>query len=563
MEQMIPMSNKKTVIVWLIVVLQWLFGAGLVSSQQKTEFVRKLQFEAVDSKQADWGHWGVRRDRYSDWTNHSNRLVPVYTWGIGLDAVRGGNSVYRSEDRLKSLYGDVPAGTLNPKADYFDQTDIYRLQKMALEGKKKHVILFVVDGMDYQTTQAAAIYKSQKVYTSGRGQGLHLLDYASDEAHYGAMVTSPHNVTTKTDVNAQAVTEPVESAQGGYAAAMGGAFPWTKPASLRYLIGQERSMRHVYTDSAASATSMNAGIKTYNSSINIDPSGKQVRPIAHDFQQAGYSIGVVTSVPISHATPACAYAHNVTRNDYQDLTRDLLGVKSISHRDQALSGVDVLIGCGWGEEREDDRKRQGNNYVPGNKYLSADVLDSVVSTKGGRYEFVQRTPGRSGRESLMSAAEQAVRSGNRLFGFFGVAGGHLPYQTADGQYDPTRGANKAERYAPADIEENPKLSEMTTAALQVLSRNETGFWLMVESGDVDWANHNNNLDDSIGAVLSADEAFESIVKWVEQHSNWDETVLVLTADHGHLLVLDDLNILLNGTRSNDEKSEKSNNEKSE
>ena len=67
---------------------------------------------------------------------------------------------------------------------------------------------------------------------------------------------------------------------------------------------------------------------------------------------------------------------------------------------------------------------------------------------------------------------------------------------------------------------------------------------MVESGDIDWANHNNNIDDAIGSVLSADEAFREIIAWVEKHSNWDETALILTADHGHMMVLDKLDSLI-------------------
>ena len=66
---------------------------------------------------------------------------------------------------------------------------------------------------------------------------------------------------------------------------------------------------------------------------------------------------------------------------------------------------------------------------------------------------------------------------------------------------------------------------------------------MVEAGDVDWANHNNNIDDSIGAVLSGDAAFEAITEWVETNSNWEETLLIVTADHGHLMFLDDPSVL--------------------
>ncbi|MEZ6095707.1 MAG: alkaline phosphatase [Pirellulaceae bacterium] len=160
---------------------------------------------------------------------------------------------------------------------------------------------------------------------------------------------------------------------------------------------------------------------------------------------------------------------------------------------------------------------------------------------GGRYVVAQRTSGIGGRDALMEAANSAAENGNRLFGFFGTSSGHLPFQTANGDFVPTRGASDAERYEAADIVENPTLADMTEAALIALtpSQKEKGFWLMVEAGDVDWANHNNNLDDSIGAVFSGEAAFQKIVEWVEENSNWNETLLIVTADHGHYLNLVD------------------------
>ena len=126
--------------------------------------------------------------------------------------------------------------------------------------------------------------------------------------------------------------------------------------------------------------------------------------------------------------------------------------------------------------------------------------------------------------------------------------GHLPFQTADGRFNPTvsTGASlanltvpvAAEEYSPADIAENPTLSDMASAALTVLSARSYRFWLMVEAGDVDWANHSNNLDDSIGAVLSGDAAFKTVTDWVEANGGWSDTAVLLTADHGHYLVLD-------------------------
>ena len=137
------------------------------------------------------------------------------------------------------------------------------------------------------------------------------------------------------------------------------------------------------------------------------------------------------------------------------------------------------------------------------------------------------------------AARRAREGGHRLLGFYGVAStGHLPFATADGGFNPTRGQRKAESYSEADLVENPRLADMTTAAIEVLSANPKGFWLMIEAGDVDWANHDNNIDNSIGAVFSGDAAIKVVTDWVEKHSNWDESLLIVTADHGHYLVIE-------------------------
>jgi len=522
----------------LRIVCYFIFAASFLSQRCEADEIRELQTAAVEQGKADWGHWGTDPEKYSAWINHSNRLTPVYTFGISLDSVRGEASVYRSPEKLSALYGTVPAGTLNPQADYFDQTDVYRLQQMAIDAGKKYIVLVIFDGMDWQTTWATSIYKSGRVsYRKGRGSGLSFQDYRGVETDYGYFVSSPHNSGTGKDVNAQVVTSPGGTTRGGYDASKGGEAPWSIPANPDYLLGKDRQRPHAYTDSASSATSMTAGIKTYNAAINIDPDGNQVIPLPRRLQQErGWSVGVVTSVPISHATPACAYANNVSRSDYQDLTRDLVGLPSIAHRESPLPGVDILLGCGWGETSRLSLS-QGTNFVAGNKYITKGDLAKVDVKNGGRYEVVQRTANQRGNEILRQAAERAVKHPRRLFGFFGASGGNLPYQTADGKYDPTADVKGTQRYSQADVAENPTLAEMTRAALQVLETNEKGFWLMVEPGDVDWANHRNNIDTSIGAVLSGDAAFTEVTRWVEANDRWDETAVIVTADHGHFFVL--------------------------
>ncbi|MCA9198924.1 MAG: alkaline phosphatase [Planctomycetales bacterium] len=532
---------------WLLSLLCTLAVYGSARSQ---DLVRELQKQADEQKQASWGHWGAKPNVYSDWTNHSNRLIPIYTFGIDLTEFAGEQSAYRNADKLQNIYGYAPQQTVNPNAEYLDQTDVYRLQQQAVNAGKKYVILMVFDGMDWQTTQAAAVYKSQHVYESGRGSGLLFQDYQGTQTDYGWFVSSPYTTGGDVDVNTQTATCDGSAKNGGYSYQIGGPFPWSRPKAPTYHLGQVKNAPHGVTDSASSATSMTAGIKTYNAAINVGPNGEQVVPIGRTLQaERNWSIGVVTSVPISHATPAAAYSNNVNRNDYQDLTKDLLGLRSVSHRQQPLSGVDVLIGCGWGETKNED-SGQGDNFVPGNRYFPETEWGNVDIEKNGKYRVAQRTPGKPGKQVLLEAAKRAYQENTRLFGFFGVTGdkgrqgGHLPYQTADGQYNTYQEVND-----PNDIDENPTLADMTRAALGVLSKNSNGFWLMIEAGDVDWANHKNNLDNSIGAVLSGDDAFKMVISWVEKYDKWDETAVILTADHGHHLVISDPSVLIKSNTS--------------
>jgi len=533
----------------------------IVSVAAAGDRIKQIQTEAVQNKQSPVAHWGTDPSKYITWSTHSNRLIPVYAFGtrgagegIDLESYTGPQSAYRSEAKLRSIYGYVPTNTVTPDADYMDQTDVARIQKAAIAAGKKHVFLVVFDGFDWQTARAAAIHKTGKVaYDSGRGTGLHIQDYTADDTtQFNSMVTSPANDGTDIDVNTQTIKNPGGTKRGGYDPTRGGTAPWNQPPDdPKYLIGQSETAdsKHAYTDSASSATSMTAGAKTYNDAINVDPTGAPLLTAAHEAQMKGYAVGVVTSVPISHATPGASYAHNVHRDDYQDLTRDLLGLKSISHPEQPLPGLDVLIGAGWGVDRDRD-DGQGKNFVPGNRYLAADDRAAIDVANGGKYLVAERTAGVDGAERLLQTAKDAAAKGKRLFGYYGSAGeysagGNLPFATADGNYDPAPGLKKHPgHYPPEDLSENPTLAEMTEAALTVLSKDDDGFWLMVESGDVDWANHDNNLDASIGAVLSGDAAVRVITDWVENNGGWKDAVMIVTGDHGHYLVLDRPELLI-------------------
>lgn len=524
-----------------------------------TDRIAALQWIATHTGQASWGRWGDQPQHYISWSNHSNRLVPVYTFGIGLDAVAGANSPYRDRARLEAIYGRLPDHTVNPDADYFDQTDVHALQAAAAAAGKTRIILMVFDGMDWTTTRTAAIALSGGVaYTEGRGTGLSFQDYAGAPTAFGFCCTSPANDGTKVDVDAQTPVNPGGEKPGGYDPALGGVTPWDPVARSTYLVGRDRERPHAVTDSAASATAFCSGRKTYNDAINVDATGKQLEPIAVTLQKQGWAVGAVTSVPIPHATPACAYANNVSRDDYQDILRDMVGVRSISHQDAPLPGLDVVIGCGFGVGDPDDRDDQGQNYEPPLKYAAVSTLEAIDARRGGRYEMALRTPGRRGAEVLSEGVRAAIAADRRFFGWFGTAAGNLPFATTDGGFDPVIVSDEARArlvavgeqsglglkysqpiaYTPGDVAENPTLADMATAALDVLASKQKPFWLMVEAGDVDWASHGNDIDATIGAIASGDAAFRAITSWIESHGGWEDTAVIVTSDHGHMFVLE-------------------------
>ncbi len=517
-------------------------------------------------------HFGSQgpKDVFSNHTSHTNRLAPVYVFGrkIDLDSVTGQNSRYRDAEKIKALYGVLPKNTLNPQAIYADQSDLYRVQKKAVARGVKHLFILWFDGLDWPTTQAAAIVKTGRVYTEGKGAGLLFQDYtANDTAQYGFVVTSPTHDQNRPDLDAQTVVIPPQSLGGGYDARIAGSNPWAPgPLGLKapgYLKGQMANaadragvqtvaaVLHAFTDSSQSAAEIVSGVKSYNNGINVTDDGRFITTLFHELQREGWKVGTVTSVPFDHASPAAVYAQNVHRDDYQDLARAMLGRPGIIQEARQAplhSGLDVVIGTGFGVTTDAKSLRaQGRNGVAGSLYITDADRAAVDVRNGGKYIVVHTESAKSGGQALKDAAFDAARRSARLFGLFGRNGlDHLPYQTADGHYDPAPSLDKnaeprpAELYTEGDRIEQPTLAEMTDAALTVLAaRPGQPFVLFIEAGDVDFALHANNLDNAVGAIYSGEEALRSVIHWVESQSNWDESAVIISSDHGHYLVVDD------------------------
>ncbi len=294
-----------------------------------------------------------------------------------------------------------------------------------------------------------------------------------------------------------------------------------------------------------------SGVKSYNNGVNVTDDNRLITTLFHELQEKGWKLGTVTSVAFDHVSPAVMYAQNVHRDDYQDLARAMLGLPGIiqeARREPLRAGLDVVLGTGFGvHTTPTSLALQGRNAVVGNLFIADADLAAIDVKNGGKYDVVHTEPGADGGRQLLQAAAHAASRHGRLFGMFGRDGlDHLPYQTADGSYNPAPGLTStgqlrpAEFYTAADRTEQPTLAQMTEAALTALAPDPAQcFALFIEAGDVDFALHSNNLDNAIGAVYSGEDATRAVIRWVETYSNWDDSVLIVSADHGHYLVIDD------------------------
>ncbi|MHA7776556.1 alkaline phosphatase [Roseibium sp. M-1] len=262
-------------------------------------------------------------------------------------------------------------------------------------------------------------------------------------------------------------------------------------------------------DSAPTAAAMNSGIKTKNGMINVldtvnvsdCAAGAEAgtKTFAEVVSGMGKSVGVISTARITHATPAAVYARTVNR-DWEDnsLLPEGCGQKDIAEQlfDQMQSGViDVAMGGG---------RRH---------FLPAEVTD--VEGKTGK-----RTDGRNLVEEAQALGAQVV-FGDEDFAAL-TTGNNAPvlglFESSHMKYE-------------ADRSGEPSLAEMTEATIKALSQNENGFYMSVEGGRVDHANHDGNL---YRTVTDGKAFADAIAKAVEM-TDPSETLIIVTADHEHAI----------------------------
>lgn len=260
-----------------------------------------------------------------------------------------------------------------------------------------------------------------------------------------------------------------------YAAAMVEGHALTMMSQADHVALQETwSANKKITDSAASGTALACGLKTKNGMIGMGPDSLRVQSLIELSAQNGKSTGIVVTCHLFHATPAAFFAHNVSRKNYEEISRDLL-----------TFSPDIMIGG-------------GSKYLENRK--DSFPLTQALQEQGKQLFYSLDELKQSGALAEADPSKQAS-----LMAF--CAAENMPYHL-DGRGD----------YLP----------EAVALAIDYLSKDKDGFFLMVEGSSIDFACHASDMDRSVAEALDFDRAIQVAVDFAKQDKN---TLVVVTADH--------------------------------
>uniref|UniRef100_A0A8C5F1V6 Alkaline phosphatase n=1 Tax=Gopherus evgoodei TaxID=1825980 RepID=A0A8C5F1V6_9SAUR len=273
-------------------------------------------------------------------------------------------------------------------------------------------------------------------------------------------------------------------------------------------------------DSAGTATAYLCGVKANYQTIGVSAAarhsqcnttlGNEVVSVLQRAQRAGKSVGIVTTTRVQHASPAATYAHVVNRDWYADASMPAAAVqencKDIAW--QLVHNVDFTVILGGGRKymtpvETPDPEYPGNTTHNGMRKDNKNLITLWLESKqGARYVW--------NRTALLSAASDP--SVTHLMGLF---------EPGDLKYELLR-----------DSTLDPSLTEMTQAAIRILSRNPRGFYLFVEDkwGRIDHGHHEGVAQRALTEALEFDHAIQRAGELTKEA----ETLTVVTADHSHV-----------------------------
>ena len=369
--------------------------------------------------------------------------------------------------------------------------------------RPRNVIVMIADGSGYDTLAATRYWTGEPLAVDeGDWLRLSMSPYAlrGGEETVDGFGSGDQVPDYEYDPARNYDARPVEGVEGVYPRGFAG-YEWN---------------REFRPDSANTMTSMMTGVVTYPGAINIGGDGEKLRSLAEAAKESGRRVGSVSSVPFNHATPASgAGAHATDRNFYHDIARELFA-----------SGTADVLGGPADPERDDDGRLRDEplyDYMPAD--LWADLTSGIAETDGGeRWTLVRdahairdlaqgRTPSRL---ALIPRVARTLQQKRSSLGD--------DKTTSPGDDPLTSGL--------------PSLTDIALAALNAVDDDEDGFFLMVEGGAADWAMHDNEFGRMIEEYEDFDAAVRAVVAALESGErgySFDDTLLVVTADHDHLL----------------------------
>ena len=253
-----------------------------------------------------------------------------------------------------------------------------------------------------------------------------------------------------------------------------------------YCLDRETQTIHEITDSAAAGSAIATGYKTFRGAVSVDFDGNPLETVRERAEAVGKATGIVTDVYIQDATPAVFLVHAERRGDTMAFSVAMVE-----------SDVDVLMGAGRGFFLPKGKGSKGGQRTDGRNLIKE------WEKSGGTYV---------GSAEELEDAEINLAEGDKLLGLFGGL-----YNM---DYDLDRQQDKKTQV--------PTLAQMTRKAIEILSQDEDGFFLMVEGGSIDWVSHDRDVAGMVAEMRGFDEAVRVALDFAKENG---ETLVVVTADH--------------------------------
>mmetsp|Transcript_25312 Transcript_25312/g.31922 ORF Transcript_25312/g.31922 Transcript_25312/m.31922 type:complete len:683 (+) Transcript_25312:98-2146(+) len=432
-------------------------------------------------------------------------------------------------------------------------------------------------GCDGATAEAAmAAFAGRTLddyYTEGKGSGLSfqelegyglvttstvVLQEANSGAHYGPAYSLLEGSVSK-HFNGMAplamddcTGEPIDFSpldyeqEGGnmvlWDDEQGGKYPWDE----RYFqegpftdgFDPEFIMRHA-TDSASTAGALATGHKAAVNMMSVNLYEEDLSTIVEDAMKCGKAAGVVSSVPVLHATPGSFVVHSNYRKNGEQMQKSFEKVNptyaaggcasryqpSEEHKDKMREGGS--LSHQWTLIEQSPDVMAADFYAPLAGLDPNDDQHVMVCYGGGYTASGQSNAPYRGLDSTYS--NRYCSSGDVETDSDGVIVG-VTATTSDELCD---------HYSPEEVEQLPTMAEHVKAAVEYLGKDEDGFFLMYEQGDIDWAAHGDHMDDMLGTMLDISDSVQVMMDWIAENGGWEKNALYVSADHDHYLTLKD------------------------